>query len=63
MAMSGVLVGYSQSLVVSLLSLPRFQQMFGKATSGGKREIPAAWILAIQMCTVGSATLGGIAVG
>ena len=63
MATSVVLVGYSQSLVVSLLSLPRIQQTFGDGTGGGKRMISAVWILAIQMCSVGSATIGGIAVG
>ncbi|CAK7241588.1 MAG: hypothetical protein STHCBS139747_003052 [Sporothrix thermara] len=54
-----ILVGYSQSLVVSLLAQPQFQEQF----SAQEDDFSAVWMLAVQMCSVASSMLGGMAVG
>lgn len=59
MAFSVVLVGYSQSLSVSLLAQPQFEAVY----SDEQDDFSASWMLAVQMCTVGSAMMGGMLVG
>ncbi|CAK7225110.1 hypothetical protein SCUCBS95973_005748 [Sporothrix curviconia] len=54
-----ILVGYSQNLVVSLLAQPQFQERF----SAQEDDFGAVWMLAVQMCSVGSSMLGGMTVG
>ncbi|CAK7267156.1 hypothetical protein SEPCBS119000_002397 [Sporothrix epigloea] len=54
-----ILVGYSQNLVVSLLAQPQFQERF----SAQEDDFGAVWMLAVQMCSVSSALLGGMVVG
>ncbi|KAL1910690.1 hypothetical protein Sste5344_003591 [Sporothrix stenoceras] len=54
-----ILVGYAQNLVVSLLAQPQFEERF----SGAEDDFGAVWMLAVQMCSVGSSMLGGLLVG
>ncbi|KIH92509.1 hypothetical protein SPBR_02474 [Sporothrix brasiliensis 5110] len=51
-----ILVGYAQNLAVSLLAQPQFEERF----SGDEDDFGAAWMLAVQMCSVGSSMLGGL---
>lgn len=54
-----ILVGYAQNLVVSLLAQPQFEERF----SSEEDDFGAVWMLAVQMCSVGSTMLGGLLVG
>lgn len=54
-----ILVGYSQNLIVSLLAQPQFQERF----SAQEDDFGAVWMLAVQVCSVGSSMLGGMTVG
>ncbi|CAK7202066.1 hypothetical protein SEUCBS139899_004786 [Sporothrix eucalyptigena] len=57
--LSVILVGYSQNLVVSLLAQPQFQERF----SSQEDDFGSVWMLAVQMCSVGSSMIGGMMVG
>ncbi|OAA65603.1 hypothetical protein SPI_02390 [Niveomyces insectorum RCEF 264] len=59
MALPVVTVGYSQGLIVSLLAQPQFQERF----AADEEDFGAAWMLAVQVCSVGSAMLGNMLVG
>ena len=59
MALPVVLVGFSQNLVVSLLAQPQFQYRF----SSDEEDFGAAWMLGVQMCSVGSSMVGGMTIG
>ncbi len=64
MALSVILVGYAQSLIISLTAQPSFVDAFGfPSDGGGGNKIPASWMLAVQMCAVGSTTFGTVSVG
>lgn len=67
MAMSVILVGYAQALVISLVAQPQFQARYGNpdvpAGENGNTRIDATWMFAVQICAVGSATVGALAVG
>jgi hypothetical protein len=54
-----ILVGYAQNLVISLLAQPQFEERF----SGEEDDFGTVWMLAVQMCSVGSSMLGGLLVG
>ncbi len=58
-ALPVVLVGYAQNLSVSLLAQPQFQERF----SSREDDFSAAWMLAVQVCCVGSSMVGGMLIG
>jgi len=64
MSTTVVLVGYAQRVILSLLVLPQFEQLYGDVVyPHHHRSIPASWNLALQIATVASSAVGTLIAG